>query len=83
MLFLSELSPLIREEPNDRQPIRSDRYNIFSDDAWVGGIESDISTVMVYAAADRWLRSGGSLGFVITQSVFKTKSAQGLRRLSL
>ncbi len=60
-----------------------DRYNIFSDDAWVGGIESDISTVMVYAAADRWLRSDGSLGFVITQSVFKTKSAQGLRRLSL
>jgi hypothetical protein len=60
-----------------------DRYNIFSDDAWVGGIESDISTVMTYAAADRWLRTGGALGFVITQSVFKTKSAQGFRRFRI
>lgn len=60
-----------------------DRYNIFSDDAWVGGIESDISTVMTYAAADRWLRTGGALGFVITQSVFKTKSAQGFRRFKI
>ncbi len=60
-----------------------DRYNIFSDDAWVGGIESDISTVMTYAAADRWLKVGGALGFVITQSVFKTKSAQGFRRFQI
>lgn len=60
-----------------------DRYNIFSDDAWVGGIESDISTVMTYAAADRWLRTSGALGFVITQSVFKTKSAQGFRRFRI
>lgn len=60
-----------------------DRYNIFSNDAWVGGIESDISTVLTYSAADRWLADGGALGFVITQSVFKTKSAQGFRRFSL
>jgi len=60
-----------------------DRYNIFSDDGWVGGIESDISTVMTLCAADRWLRDGGRLGFVITQSVFKTKSAQGFRRFRL
>lgn len=60
-----------------------DRYNIFSDDAWVGGIESDISTVMTYAAADRWLRQDGALGFVITQSVYKTKSAQGFRRFKI
>lgn len=60
-----------------------DRYNIFSDDAWVGGIESDISTVMTYAAADRWLRHDGALGFVITQSVYKTKSAQGFRRFKI
>lgn len=60
-----------------------DRYNIFSDDAWVGGIESDISTVMTYAAADRWLKNDGALGFVITQSVFKTKSAQGFRRFKI
>jgi len=60
-----------------------DRYDIFSDDAWVGGIESDISTVMTFAAADRWLRIGGFLGFVITQSVFKTKSAQGFRRFAI
>ena len=60
-----------------------DRYDIFSDDSWVGGIESDISTVMTYSAADRWLRDGGALGFVITQSVFKTKSAQGFRRFRI
>lgn len=60
-----------------------DHYNLFSDDSWVGGIESDISTVLTYAAADRWLNPNGRLGFVITQSVFKTKSAQGFRRFRL
>lgn len=60
-----------------------EHYDIFSDDAWVGGIESDISTVMTYAVADRLLKDGGTLGFLITQSVFKTKSAQGFRRFEL
>lgn len=60
-----------------------EHYDIFSEDAWVGGIESDISTVIVYAAADRWLKESGVLAFVITQSVFKTKSAQGFRRFTI
>ncbi|HOU89949.1 MAG TPA: N-6 DNA methylase [Polyangiaceae bacterium] len=68
-----------------REAVRqvAERYELLSDDAWVGGIESDVSTVLTYAAADRWLRVGGALGFVITQSVFKTRSAQGFRRFRL
>lgn len=60
-----------------------DHYDLFSDDTWVGGIESDISTVLTYAAADRWLKPDGILAFLITQSVFKTRSAQGFRRFRL
>lgn len=58
-------------------------YDIFSEDNWVGGIESDISTVLTYAAADKWLKDKGRLAYVITQTVFKTKSSEGFRRFTL
>jgi hypothetical protein len=58
-------------------------YDIASTDAWVGGIESDISTVLTYAVADRWLRCGGRLGYAITQSVFKSRSCEGFRTFGL
>jgi hypothetical protein len=60
-----------------------ERYDIFSTDSWVGGIESDISTVLTYAAVDKWLRPDGRLGYVITQTVFKSKSSEGFRRFVL
>ena len=51
-------------------------------DAILGKGKKDISTLMTYVAADTYLKVGGKLGFLITQSVFKTSGAgQGFRRL--
>lgn len=33
-----------------------DRMNIFSEDVWVGGIQSDISTVVTYRALERFVK---------------------------
>jgi hypothetical protein len=41
----------------------------------LGGGKKDISMLFVYGASDNYLRDLGRLGFVITQSVFKTKGA--------
>lgn len=60
-----------------------DRMDIFSDDVWVGGIQSDISTVVTYHALERFVRKGGSLAFLITGTVFKNESSQGFRRFKL
>jgi hypothetical protein len=50
-------------------------------DTILGKGKKDISTLMTYVAADSYLKKGGKLGFVITQSVFKTSGAgQGFRR---
>ena len=48
----------------------------------LGGGKKDLSMLFVYVCADNYLRDGGRLGFVITQTVFKTKGAgDGFRRL--
>ncbi|MEI7815448.1 MAG: SAM-dependent DNA methyltransferase, partial [Coriobacteriia bacterium] len=48
----------------------------------LGGGKKDLSMLFVYACADRYLRPGGKLAFVITQTVFKTQGAgDGFRRL--
>ena len=53
-------------------------------DAFLGKSKKDISMLMTYEVADTLLRKGGRLGFVITQSVFKTAgSGQGFRRFTL
>jgi hypothetical protein len=50
----------------------------------LGAAKYDISMLMTYVAADRYLKRGGKLGFVLTQSLFKTSGAgQGFRRFSL
>ena len=59
------------------------QLGIFSDDKWVGGIESDISTVVTYVAAERWLKHGGTLAFLITGTVFANESSQGFRRFEI
>jgi hypothetical protein len=47
----------------------------------LGGGKKDLSMLFTYAAADNYLANGGRLGFVITQTVFKTKGAgDGFRR---
>ena len=60
-----------------------DRMNIFSEDSWVGGIQSDISTVVTYRALERFVCKGGKLAFLITGTVFKNESSQGFRRWKL
>jgi len=53
-------------------------------DTILGKGKKDISTLVTYVAADSYLKDGGKLGFVITQSVFKTSGAgQGFRRFKL
>jgi len=63
------------------------RYGLFSlsgNEARHGGGKKDLSTLMVYVAADRYLKQGGRMGLVITQTVFQTKGAgEGFRRFRL
>ena len=50
----------------------------------LGKGKKDISKLMTYAVADRHLRTGGKLAFVVTQTLFKSASAgQGFRRFRL
>ncbi len=47
----------------------------------LGGGKKDLSMLFVYSAVDNYLENAGRLGFVITQSVFKTQGAgDGFRR---
>jgi SAM-dependent methyltransferase len=53
-------------------------------DTILGKGKKDISMLMSYVAMDNYLKESGRLGFVITQSVFKTAGAgQGFRRFRL
>jgi len=56
---------------------------VFSSDKWVGGIESDISTVITFEAIRKYLSDDGKLGFFITGSVFTNESSEGFRQFSI
>lgn len=64
-----------------------ERYGLFSLSgraATHGGGKKDISMLMLYVSADRYLKDDGKLGFVITQTLFQTKGAgDGFRRFRL
>jgi len=50
----------------------------------LGAVKVDISALMTYTVMDTLLKDGGKLGFVITQSLFKTAGAgAGFRRFEL
>jgi hypothetical protein len=52
--------------------------------ARLGSGMDDISVLMLYVAMDRYLNPNGKLGFVITQSVFKSEGGGvGFRRLQI
>jgi hypothetical protein len=52
--------------------------------AMLGAGKKDVSMLMSYVATDKLLKDGGRLGFVMTQSVFKTSGAgQGFRRFRI
>jgi N-6 DNA Methylase len=56
---------------------------VFSADNWVGGIESDISTVLTFQAIRSYLATKGKLGFLLPGSVFTTESSAGFRSLKV
>jgi hypothetical protein len=62
-------------------------YGLFSlkgHAARLGGGKKDLAMLFAYAATDHYLKKGGKLGFVMTQTVFKTKGAgDGFRRFRL
>jgi hypothetical protein len=61
-----------------------ERYGLFTlggMSARLGGGKKDLSMLFAYACTDNYLADGGKLGFVITQTVFKTTGAgDGFRR---
>ena len=62
------------------------RYGLFVHsgmDTILGKGKKDVSTLMTYTVADRLLKDGGKLGFLITQSVWKTGAGQGFRRFRI
>ena len=62
-------------------------HNLFTHkgyEAILGKAKDDISVLLTYVALDDYLKPTGRLGFIITQSVFKTAGAgQGFRRFRL
>jgi len=64
-----------------------ERYGLFPHggmDTILGKGKKDISMLMTFTVMDGLLRAGGKLGFIITQSVFKTAgSGQGFRRFRI
>ena len=65
------------------QPTCQD-YGIFSQDRYFGGNELDISGMITYSVADKWLDDRhGRLSFVITQTHFQSQSSGGFRRFEV
>ena len=62
-------------------------YGLFSLEGYaarLGGGKKDLAMLFTYACSDYYLKPKGQLGFVITQTVFKTKGAgDGFRRFRL
>jgi hypothetical protein len=56
-----------------------EQYEIFSETPFHGGNELDISGMLTYTVGDKWLRQGGHLVFLITQTHFQSPSSQGFR----
>lgn len=71
------------ESYRNRAKPTCEQYAIFSDTKFHGGNEIDISAIITYTTADKWLRAGGKLVFVITQTVLQSPSSQGFRRFML
>ena len=62
-----------------------ERYGLFTltgSAGRLGGGKKDLSMLFLYSGMDAYLEEGGRLGFVITQTVFKTQGAgDGFRQL--
>lgn len=63
-----------------------DRYRLrysASTTVRLGNVKKEISALFVYVCSDHYLKENGRLGFVITQTVFKSGANQGFRRFRL
>lgn len=62
-----------------------ERYQMFQFSEYRGdSARNDISILMTYVALDEYLKSGGELGFLITQTIFKShRGGHGFRRLTI
>ncbi len=64
-----------------------ENYGLFSLKGWrarMGGGKKDLSALFLYVAADKYLNEHGRLGFVITQTLFKSAGAgEGFRHFRL
>lgn len=67
----------------DRAKPTCEQYEIFSETPHHGGNELDISGMITYTTADKWLKPGGILAFIITQTHFQSPSSQGFRRFRI
>jgi len=56
------------------------KYQLITWTSKVGAVKTDISILFTYVCLDQYLKHGGNFGFLITQSVFKSESAEGFRR---
>jgi len=56
------------------------KYQLITWTSKVGAVKTDISILFTYVCLDQYLRDSGNFGFLITQSVFKSESAEGFRR---
>lgn len=62
------------------------RYGLFSLSGYkarLGGGKKDIAMLFTYVAVDKYLKENGILGFLITQSVFKTEAGEGFRNFTI
>ena len=71
------------EAYRDRAKPTCEQYDIFSSTPHHGGNELDISGMITYTTADKWLAEGGTLAFVITQTHFQSPSSEGFRRFRI
>lgn len=60
-----------------------EHYGIFSKTKRHGGNELDISAMITYTVADKWLKLDAILAFVITGTLFKNPSSAGFRTFQI
>lgn len=75
----SKLPELYRE----RVKPTCEQYDIFSSTKRHGGNELDISAMISYTVSDKWLKDGGQLAFLVTQTLFQSPSSEGFRRFRI
>jgi methylase of polypeptide subunit release factors len=82
-LVWDRLEPTFREQTRELWL----RHGLFAESGMrsiLGGGKKDLSMLVLYETADRYLQPGGKLGFVMTRSVLKSAgAARGFRRWAL